>query len=60
MAEHFGLKDDITVSVLGTCPEVFAMEEQTVDEEEIWTLLETALRGALEQFVETRTREGEI
>ena len=59
MAEHFGLKDDITVYVLGTCPEVFAMEEQTVDEEEIWALLETALRGALKQFVETRTREGE-
>ena len=59
MAEHFGLKDDLTVSVLGTCPEVFAMEEQTVDEEEIWALLETALRGALKQFVETRTREGE-
>ena len=59
MAEHFGLKDDITVSVLGTCPEVFAMEEQTVDEEEIWALLETALRGALKQFVGTRTREGE-
>ena len=59
MAEHFGLKDDITVSVLGTCPEVFAMEEQTVDEEEIWALLETAVRGALKQFVETRTREGE-
>ena len=59
MAEHFGLKDDITVSVLGTCPEVFAMEEQTVDEEEIWALLETALRGAMKQFVETRTREGE-
>lgn len=35
------------------------MEEQTVDEEEIWALLETALRGALKQFVETRTREGE-
>ena len=59
MAEHFGLKDDITLSVLGTCPEVFAMEEQTVDEEEIWALLETALRGALKQFVGTRTREGE-
>lgn len=59
MAEHFDLKDDITVSVLGACPEVFVMEEQTVDEEEIWALLETALRGALKQFVETRTREGE-
>ena len=59
MAEHFDLKDDITVSVLGTCPEGFVMEEQTVDEEEIWALLEAALRGALKQFVETRTREGE-
>ena len=59
MADHFDLKDDITVSVLGACPEVFVMEEQTVDEEEIWALLETALRGALKQFVETRTREGE-
>ena len=35
------------------------MEEQMVDEDEIWALLETALRGALKQFVETRTREGE-
>lgn len=59
MAEQFGLKDDVTVSRLGACPEVFSMEEQTVDEEEIWALLETALRGALKQFVETRTREGE-
>ena len=59
MAQQFDLKDDITVSRLGACPEVFSMEEQTVDEEEIWALLETALRGALKQFVETRTREGE-
>ena len=32
MAEKFGLKDDITVSTLGRCPEVFAMEDQTIDE----------------------------
>ena len=59
MAQQFSLKNDMTVSRLGSCPEVFSMEEQTVDEEEIWTLLETALRGALKQFVETRSREGE-
>lgn len=59
MAQQFNLKDDVTVSRLGSCPEVFSMEEQTVDEDEIWALLETALRGALKQFVETRTREGE-
>ena len=58
MAQQFNLKDDVTVSRLGSCPEVFSMEEQMV-EDEIWALLETALRGALKQFVETRTREGE-
>ena len=36
MAEDFGLKDDVTVTQLGRCPEVFSMEEGTVDEEEIW------------------------
>ncbi|MDO4323629.1 MAG: YicC/YloC family endoribonuclease [Lachnospiraceae bacterium] len=59
MAEKFGLEDDIRVSALGRCPEVFTMEEQDVDEEEIWAVLETALRGACRQFVEARTREGE-
>ena len=59
MAQQFNLKDDVTVSRLGSCPEVSSMEEQMVDEDEIWALLETALRGALKQFVETRTREGE-
>ena len=59
MAQQFNLKDDVTVSRLGSCPEVFSMEEQMVDVDEIWALLETALRGALKQFVETRTREGE-
>jgi uncharacterized protein YicC (UPF0701 family) len=40
-------------------PEVFAMEEQPVDEDELWSSLEKALRGAFEPFVESRVREGE-
>ena len=32
MSEKFGLDDDIRVSTLGRCPEVFTMEEQVVDE----------------------------
>ena len=59
MADTFGLRDDISVSVLGRCPEVFTMEEQTVDEKEIWALLEVALKQACEQFVESRITEGE-
>ncbi len=59
MEEQFGLKNDLSVSVLARCPEVLVMEEQQEDEEEIWHILEKALRGACEMFVETRVREGE-
>lgn len=59
MAETFGLEDDIRVSALGRCPEVFTMEEQDIDEEEIWAVLGEALKGACRQFVEAREREGE-
>jgi uncharacterized protein (TIGR00255 family) len=59
MAEEFNLEDDIRVSTLSRYPEVFSMEEQDVDEEELWSGLEKALRGACGQFVESRIREGE-
>lgn len=59
MAEDFGLKDDVTVTQLGRCPEVFTMEEGSVDEEEIWELLEKALRSAGEHFSHARQMEGE-
>lgn len=59
MSVDFGLDNDICVSTLSRYPEVFTMEEVDVDEEEIWQLLEVALRGAAEQFVSARTAEGE-
>ena len=59
MAEKFGLKDDISVSSLGRCPEVFTMEEQDIDEEEIWAELKKAVEGACIQFVKAREQEGE-
>ena len=59
MAETFGLENDIRVSTLSRYPDVFVMEEQTIDEKELWDSLEKALRQALEQFVASRIREGE-
>ncbi len=59
MAETFGLENDVRVSTLSKYQEVFTMEEQNVDEKELWTILEKALRGACEQFVESRIGEGE-
>lgn len=57
--ETFGLENDIRVSTISRCPEVFTMEEQSADEEELWKGLKKALEGALKQFVETRGMEGE-
>lgn len=59
MAENFGLENDVKVSVLSKYPEVLTMEEQSVDEKELWAILEKALRNACEQFVESRITEGE-
>lgn len=59
MEEQFGLVNDVQVSMLARCPEVLVMEEKAEDEEEIWHLLEQAVRGACEKFVESRIREGE-
>ena len=59
METTFGLENDVRVSTISRCPEVLTMEEQALDEEELWNGLEKALNGAINQFVETRTLEGE-
>ncbi len=59
MEESFSLDNDIRVSTLLRCPEVLTMEEQAVDDEELWNGLKRALEGAASQFVESRTLEGE-
>lgn len=59
MAEEFQLDNDVRVSTLSKYPEVFTMEEQTIDEEELWKELEKAIAGASEGFVRTRITEGE-
>lgn len=59
MRDEFELDNDMRVSTLARCPEVLTMEEQVVDEEELWSGLKKALEGACTQFVETREAEGE-
>lgn len=59
MREDFSLEEDLTASRLACMPEVLTMEDQPVDEEEIWALLERALRSACDKFTESRQREGE-
>lgn len=59
MAETFELEYDIRVSTLSRYPDVFTMEEEDTDEKELWSVLEQAVRGACERFVDARAAEGE-
>lgn len=59
MEEQFGLTQDITTSKLAAMPEVFVMSQAEEDEEELWSLLKTALDSALDGFIAQRIAEGE-
>lgn len=59
MVDSFSLPCELDAAGLSKYPEVLTMEPQTVDEKELWNILEKAIQGAAEQFVESRIREGE-
>ena len=59
MSEDFGIDNDVRASALSRYPEVLTLEEQAVDEDELWHFLEQAIIKACEGLVETRSREGE-
>lgn len=59
ISEEFGIDNDIKASTLSRYPEVFTLEEQTLDETELWKLLEEAIEEAAKKFVDTRIAEGE-
>ena len=58
MADTFGLENDVRISTLSRYPEVFTMEEQSLDEEELWNVLEEVIREACVRFVAARELEG--
>ena len=59
MSEQFGIENDVRTSSLSRYPDVLTLEEQSIDADELWSVLEEALTKACEQFVETRLAEGE-
>ena len=59
MAADFNLTNDISPSIICRLPEVFILEEQTVDEDELWSLIQGALDEAADKFVKSRMVEGE-
>lgn len=59
MSEQFGIANDVTVSMLGRCPDVLTMASAEADEEELWKILSEAVAAARDKFVASRVAEGE-
>lgn len=59
MSKDFGIENSITPAQLGVFPDVFTVEEQAVDQDELWKIIETSLDEAAKMFVQSRITEGE-
>ena len=59
MGRDLKIVNDITTSSLIRCQDIFVMQEQSVDEEEMEMMLVNAFEGAVAHFVKTRAVEGE-
>lgn len=59
MSKDFGIENSITPAQLGSFPDVFTVEEQAVDQDELWKIIETSLDEAAKMFVQSRITEGE-
>ena len=60
MADTFELRSDLSVVALSRYPEVFTLEEQSENEEQLWNEFVVILDEAANHFVESRTKEGEV
>ena len=58
MSKDFGIDNDVRTSILSRFPEVLTMEEEELDEEEVWNGLKKAINEAGKQFFDSREREG--
>ena len=58
ISTQLGLAQDITASGLARFPDVFTMEEPSLDEDRIWEAIRPVLETACRNFVSTREREG--
>ncbi len=59
ISEKFCLENDIKLSQLLRFPEIFTFEDKSLDEEELWSLIEPVIRKACEAFVNSKIKEGE-
>lgn len=59
LGQQCDLKDDLSLTFIAKLPDVIKLEEQSLDEDLVWEILQGALTEAVNQLVAMRQREGE-
>ena len=59
LKQQFGIKDDISLSLLTKFPDILKLETEEKDLDFLWSILFTAIEFAVGSLVEMRSREGE-
>ncbi len=59
IADRYNLRNDISLATLSRYSDIFVIHKNEADEEKIWEAVKAAAEGALERFIEMRTKEGE-
>ncbi len=54
----YGLKDDLSVSLISRFPDVLKIEKTEDDEEQLWSILNKALEAAVASLLQMREKEG--
>lgn len=54
----YGLKDDLSVSLISRFPDVLKIEKTEDDEEQLWSILNRALKTAVVSLIQMREKEG--
>lgn len=60
MAEDFQLENPVNTLKLSRYPEVFMLQEDTMDEDKMQELVSEVVSGALKNFIRSRETEGEL
>ncbi len=58
LSETYGLRDDVSVSLLSRNPDVLTVHKSAEDEEAIWNAVKTVLDEAVAKFIAMREVEG--
>ncbi len=58
LKERYDLKDDISVSNVARYTDIFKIEKQQEDQDEVWEIVKKAVDVAVKDFISMREREG--